>query len=156
LLLGILAVAATTLGADSRLMPRERVTIETEPFVVTARLIEGWSVDRGQLVPREALRSACRVHQEVVRGGDWNTAVAGAMRDAIIDKRELLKSGEHVAVKYETKDTESVYIDLGDIEPGSFAVWNVENDDNAAGRQCRSEFGAVAYTVGITAAAQPR
>ena len=74
------------------------------------------------------------------------------MRDAIIDKRELFKMGGHVAVKYETKTTESVYINLDDIEPATFAVWSVENDGSAAGGQCRSEFGMIAHTIGIRSA----
>lgn len=149
LLLSMVAVAATALGAHSRSISKGRVVIEREPLVVTAELLDGWSVGSGQLVPPEALRSGCRVHRELLRGSDWNAALADAMRDAIVDKRELFKAGGHVAVKYETKTTESIYINLEDIEAAAFERWVVENDDNAAGRQCRSEFSVIAHTVGI-------
>ncbi len=155
LLLSIFVVAATALAADSQSFPKERTTIETEPFVITAFLPLGWSVENGQVVPPEALRSACRVHWSVLHGSDWNTALAGAMRDAILDKRELFKSGGHVVVKYETNTTESVYINLDDIEPSAFALWNVEIDEAPAGRQCRSEFDALAHTVSIKLPAAP-
>ena len=149
LLLSMVAVAATALGAHSRSISKGRVVIEREPLVVTAELLDGWSVGNGQLLPPEALRSGCRVHRELLRGSDWNAALADAMRDAIVDKRELFKAGGHVAVKYETKTRESVYINLDDIESSTFALWSVENDDTPAGRQCRSEFDALAHTVSI-------
>jgi len=149
LFLSILAVATTALGAHSRWTLKERSVIETAPFVVSAQFPEGWSVENGQVVPPEALRSACRVQREILHGSDWNTALAGAMRDAQLDKRELFKAGGHVAVKYETGATESVFINLDDIEPAAFAIWNVAFDQNAAGHQCRSEFDVLARTVSI-------
>jgi len=153
-LLSILVFAATALAGHSRSIPKERTTIETEPLAVTAWLVEGWSAGDGRLVPPESLRSACRVRMELVRGSDWNTALADAMRGAIVDRRELFKSGGHVAVKYETKTTESVYINLDDIAPATFAVWNVENEESPAGRQCRSEFDVIAHTVSMKLPAQ--
>src|ERR1051326_200730 len=152
LLLGILAFAATAFGGHLQWNSKERSVIETEPFVVSAFLPDGWSVENTQVVPPEALRSACRVHWELLRGSDWNIALVGAMRDTRPDRRELFKAGGHVAVRYETDATESVFINLDDIEPAAFAVWTVAFDQNAAGRQCQVEFGALAHTVGIAPA----
>jgi len=148
LAIAVFTVAATAFGAVGAFpwMNAERSVIESGPLTITARLPVGWSVDEERVVPPAVLRSDCQVHREIVHD-DWNRSLAAVMRDSAPTWRELMKIGGHVAVEYRTtvasRTTESVYINLEEIQPATFAVWSVETDDTAAGLQCQREFSAL-------------
>ncbi|HEX7140794.1 MAG TPA: hypothetical protein VF219_23275 [Vicinamibacterales bacterium] len=143
----VFTVAATAFGASGTFprMSAERSVIESDPLKITARLPVGWSVEEGRVVPPVALRSDCQVHREMVHD-DWNRSLAAVMRDSAPTWRELMKIGGHVAVEYRTtvgsRTTTSVYINLEEIQPATFAVWSVETDNTDAGLQCQHEFSA--------------
>ncbi|HEY2830240.1 MAG TPA: hypothetical protein VGJ88_09000 [Thermoanaerobaculia bacterium] len=127
--------------------------IESEPFVVTGELPEGWTVDEGRVVPPEATRSACRVSRTLFHDREWKTVVAAALRNSTPAWRELKKISGHEAAEYRTttgsRSVDTVYINLDSIEPMGVSIWRVEADNDAPGWQCEREFAALVHTLRI-------
>lgn len=147
----VLAFVVTALAARPP-APAPRSVIESEPLVVTARLPEGWTAEDGRVVPPASLRSVCEVRRHLVHD-DWNRSLAAAMRDTAPTGRELMRIGGHVAVDYRTttgsRTKQSVYINLEEIQPSTFAVWTVETENTTAGWQCQSDFSVLVGSVRI-------
>ncbi|HEY2090550.1 MAG TPA: hypothetical protein VGJ81_01580 [Thermoanaerobaculia bacterium] len=152
-----LAIAAFSLAALSLVAapprPVPRTLIESEPFVVTGELPDGWTADAGRIAPPEALRSACRVTSSLLQGSEWKTVVAAAMRDVAPAFRQLQRIGGHETAEYRTSSgsrvIDAVYINLDSIEPAGVAIWRAESDNDAAGRQCATEFALLVHTLAI-------
>jgi hypothetical protein len=145
-----LSAAALSLTAIPR--PQvQRTVIESTPYVVSAQLPDGWSVDDGRVVPPEALRPACRVTGSVIQDREWKSVVAGALREDAPAWRQLRKIGGYETAEYRTtvgsRTTDTVYINL---ESMGVAIWRVEADNNDAGLQCESEFSLLVGTLAIS------
>jgi hypothetical protein len=147
----IAVVSAVSLAAAPH-RPAVRTVIESEPFVVTGELPEGWTVDEGRVVPPEAIRSACRVGTTLFHDREWKSVVAAALRDSPV-WRESIKIGGHEAAEYRTttgsRSTDTLYINLDSIEPMGVSIWRVEADKDDAGWQCEREFSALVHTLRI-------
>jgi hypothetical protein len=149
-----LSLAVLSLAAAPWLQTH-RTRIESEPFVVTAQLPEGWSVDGGRVVPPETVRSACRVSRSLIQDRDWKSVVAAAMREDAPTWRQLRRISRYETAEYHTtvgsRLTDTVYINL---ESMGVAIWRVEADNSDAGWQCRSEFSLLTSTLAIQAPSQ--
>lgn len=149
----VLLLAASFLHPleNIRLAPEHSI-VQSDPLRVSVRLPEGWSVENGQVVPAAAVRSACQIHVSVYPDSDWNAALAPVVRDASVS-RMLHRIGGHVAVDGRKHSgsayEEMVFIDLEDIRPRTLAVWNIEYDNSAEGRQCQMSFDAMLRTTDV-------
>lgn len=153
MIIATLAVAAAALGAPPRTAPRS--VIESEPFTITARLPEGWTVEDARIVPPASLRSSCQVHWELIRDRDWNTALASVVRDSAPASRALVKIGGHAALDVQSgagagsRSSRSYYINLDDIEPATFSIWTFEGDNSSAGHECQMGFMFLVQSLSI-------
>lgn len=136
----------------------QRTLIESEPFAVTAQLPEGWTVDEGRVVPPEAIRSVCTVTKSVIQDREWKSVVADALRESPA-WRQLKQIGGHEAAEYRTtagsRLTHTVYINLDSLEPVGVAIWRVETNNTAAGRQCQLDFTVLSSSLRIDPPATP-
>lgn len=152
-IVAILAIALSAVAAMSYRHPLgARMVIESDPFTVTARLPEGWTMEGGTIVLPDEVRSSCWVHREWVRD-DWKKALAAIIRDSPPEWREVHKVGGHEAAEFrastKSRTTESVYVNLEDLQPATFVVWSVEADNTDAGHQCRWDFAALVGSLAI-------
>jgi hypothetical protein len=165
---GAVALCALLLAAPSGLakdrrwytQPGTPVTVESSGFMVRTTLPHGWTfTDERGFVPPPALASDCRVRSAFHTDSNWDrflvsilesTAGLSTARDA----RAVVKIGGHPAVsnRYVREGTvvHDYYINLSELQPGSFAVWTFEGSTTAEAGDCEMQFMTLVHRGRIT------